>query len=184
MCGSPIPGIEGKLIDAEGKDVGRHAQGELLLRGFGVMAGYYRDEAGTREAIDEDGWLHTGDIAYMDDLGYIKITDRKKDIFIVGGFNVYPAEVELLMLGHPGIARAAVVGVTDDRMGEVGAAFVVAKDGVVLDPQEIRTWCVENMANYKRPRHLWVVEALPHNASGKVIKFELRERARQLLLSA
>ena len=180
-CGAAMPGNEVKIVDDDGNDLGREAQGELLVRGFGVMAGYYRDEAATREAIDADGWLHTGDIAHMDALGYIRITDRKKDMFIVGGFNVYPAEVELSILEHPDVAQVAVIGVPDERMGEVGAAFVVPMPGVILTEQAVRDWCAARMANYRRPRFIRLVPSLPRNASGKVLKFDLRQQAREPL---
>jgi acyl-CoA synthetase (AMP-forming)/AMP-acid ligase II len=140
------------------------------------MIGYFEDDAATREAIDADGWLHTGDIGVMDDRGYLQITDRKKDMFIVGGFNVYPAEVENAILGHPDVAQVAVVSAPDARMGEVGVAFVVPRAGSTVDPDELLAWCAPRMANYKVPRRAVVVDALPVNASGKVLKFELRER--------
>jgi acyl-CoA synthetase (AMP-forming)/AMP-acid ligase II len=142
-----------------------------------VMVGYLDDPDQTAEAIDPDGWLHTGDIGVMDVNGYLDITDRVKDMFINGGFNVYPAEVEQLMGAHPDIGQVAVVGVPDERLGEVGMAFVVPATGTAPDPAGILAWCRAEMANYKAPRHIEVVEALPMNASGKVLKFELRERA-------
>ena len=113
----------------------------------------------------------------MDERGYLTITDRKKDMFIVGGFNAYPAEIERLLLGHPDVAQVAVVGVPDERMGEVGKAFVVPTHGSDPDPAEIVAWAREHMANFKAPRVVEVVDALPLNASGKVLKFELRDRA-------
>jgi acyl-CoA synthetase (AMP-forming)/AMP-acid ligase II len=174
--GRAIPDVEVAVVDEDGTELARGAPGVVVVRGYNVMQGYFEDEAQTAEAIDRDGWLHTGDIGVMDDRGYLRITDRKKDMFIVGGFNAYPAEIESLLLGHPGIAQAAVVGVPDDRLGEVGVAFVVATTGTVLDPDEIVTWARGAMANYKVPRHVEVVDALPLNASGKVMKFELRGR--------
>src|SRR5690606_29766757 len=115
-----------------------------------------------------DGWLHTGDIGVMDDRGYLRITDRLKDMFIVGGFNAYPAEIENLMLAHDGIAQVAVIGIPDERMGEVAMAFVVPRPGVDLDPDAVIAWCREQMANYKAPRRVEVVDELPLNATGKV----------------
>jgi acyl-CoA synthetase (AMP-forming)/AMP-acid ligase II len=153
------------------------ADGEILVRGYNVMQGYWEDAEQTAEAIDADGWLHTGDIGVMDERGYIAITDRKKDMFIVGGFNAYPAEIENAMLAHPDIAQVAVVGAPDERMGEVGVAFVVATSGHAVDPDEVVAWCRTRMANYKAPRRVIVVDALPLNASGKVLKYQLRERA-------
>jgi acyl-CoA synthetase (AMP-forming)/AMP-acid ligase II len=142
------------------------------------MRGYFKDEAETKKAIDAEGWLHTGDIAVMDERGYIKITDRIKDLYIMGGFNVYPAEVENLLFQHPGIAASAVIGVPDERMGEVGMAFVVARPNASLDPAEVIAWSRANMANYKVPRFVEVVDELPRNASGKVLKYELRDRVK------
>ncbi|MDP6493411.1 MAG: AMP-binding protein, partial [Acidimicrobiales bacterium] len=130
------------------------------------------------EAVDADGWLHTGDIGVMDAAGYLDITDRLKDMFINGGFNVYPAEVESLLLAHPDIAQVAVVGIPDERLGEVGMAFVVVTSGTFPDPTDLVAWARTEMANYKAPRRFEVVDALPVNASGKVLKYELRKRAR------
>lgn len=179
--GKPIPDTETKCVDSEGKEVPRGEPGEVWTRGYHVMRGYFGDEEETRKAIDADGWLHTGDIAIMDEKGYLRITDRIKDMFILGGFNVYPAEVENMLFQHEGIAAAAVIGVPDERMGEVGMAFVVPVPGAKLEADAIIAWSRENMANYKVPRHVQVVDALPSNASGKVLKFELRERAKALL---
>jgi acyl-CoA synthetase (AMP-forming)/AMP-acid ligase II len=141
------------------------------------MKGYFNDPAATAATIDPDGWLKTGDVGYVDDAGNIRITDRKKDMFIVGGFNAYPAEIENALLAHPDIAQVAVVGVPDERLGEVGTAFVVPRPGVVLDPAEVLAWSRERMANYKAPRTVNVVDVLPRNASGKVLKFALRQIA-------
>ena len=152
--------------------------GEVVVRGYNLMRGYFDDDDATREAIDGDGWLHTGDIAVMDDRGYLRITDRIKDMFIMGGFNCYPAEIEGLLFEMEGVAQVAVVGVPDERMGEVGAAFVVLEEGSKLGPDEIAAWAKQHMANFKVPRHVRVIDALPMNASGKVTKFELRELAK------
>ena len=141
------------------------------------MVGYLDDPEKTAETIDAQGWLHTGDIGVMDDAGNIDITDRVKDMFINGGFNAYPAEIEGLMLTHSGIGQVAVVGVPDERLGEVGYAFVVPAAGTDPDPGEIISWCRAQMANYKCPRHVEILDALPLNASNKVLKFELRDRA-------
>ena len=145
------------------------------------MRGYWGDEAETAKAIDGDGWLHTGDIGVFDERGYLRITDRIKDMFIMGGFNVYPAEVENLLFQHEGIAAAAVIGVPDDRMGEVGMAFVVPTPGASLDAEALVAWSRDNMANYKVPRFFEVVDELPANASGKVLKNDLRDRAKAIL---
>jgi len=175
--GRPLPGIEVRLVDDDGRDAPAGGAGEIIVRGYNVMQGYFNDPAATAAAIDAEGWLHTGDVGVIDDGGNLRITDRKKDMFIVGGFNAYPAEIEGIMLGHPGIAQVAVIGVPDDRMGEVGMAFVVARHGVPLDPAELIGWCRERMANFKVPRNVEVVDALPLNPSGKVMKFVLRDRA-------
>lgn len=167
--------VELRVVDSDGIDVETGVEGELLVRGFQVTPGYLDAPEQTAEAIDEDGWLHTGDVAVMNDDGYIDITDRMKDMFIMGGFNAYPAEIERVMVEHPAIGVAAVVGVPDERMGEVGAAFVIAASGTTPDLTEIQSWCRENMANYKVPRYIWIVEDLPLTASNKVRKPELRE---------
>jgi acyl-CoA synthetase (AMP-forming)/AMP-acid ligase II len=180
-CGKPIPDTETKCVDADGKEVPRGEPGEVWTRGYHVMKGYWGDPEATAAAVDADGWLHTGDIAVMDERGYLRITDRIKDMFIMGGFNVYPAEVENLLFQHEGIAAAAVIGVPDERMGEVGMAFVVPVPGAALDSDAVIAWSREHMANYKVPRYVEVVDELPSNASGKVLKFELREQAKQLL---
>jgi acyl-CoA synthetase (AMP-forming)/AMP-acid ligase II len=141
------------------------------------MRGFIHDPEATAEAIDADGWLHTGDIAVMDERRNVRITDRMKDMFIVGGFNAYPAEIEGMLLEHQGISQAAVVGVPDERMGEVGVAYVVLRPGAELSEAELIAWSRERMANYKAPRRVVFVDAFPLNASGKVLKFELRAQA-------
>jgi acyl-CoA synthetase (AMP-forming)/AMP-acid ligase II len=175
--GRAIPGVEVRCVDGDGKEVPRGDAGEVVVRGYNVMQGYFEDEAETRAAIDSDGWLHTGDVAVMDERGYLRITDRIKDMFIVGGFNCYPAEIESLMYGCGEIAQVAVIGVPDPRMGEVGMAFVVPAPGASLSAESVGAWCREHMANYKVPRRIEIVNELPLNASGKVMKFMLRERA-------
>ncbi len=177
--GRAIPGIEVAVVDDTGDEMPRGEAGEVVVRGYNVMRGYFEDPEQTAEAIDADGWLHTGDVGTMDERGYLDITDRLKDMFIVGGFNAYPAEIEALLGAHPGIAQAAVVGVPDERMGEVAHAFVVAAGGATLEPSEVTAWARENMANYKAPRTVEVLDELPLNASGKVLRYELRERAKE-----
>jgi acyl-CoA synthetase (AMP-forming)/AMP-acid ligase II len=147
-----------------------------VVRGYNVMRGYFNDPAATDETIT-NGWLHTGDVGVMDERGYLKITDRMKDMFIMGGFNCYPAEIENLMAANADLAQVAVVGVPDERMGEVGVAFVVLAEGSDLTDEAVVAWCRENMANYKVPRRVELVDELPMNASGKVVKYQLRERA-------
>ncbi|NVK43897.1 MAG: fatty acid--CoA ligase family protein [Oceanospirillaceae bacterium] len=175
--GRAFPDIEVRCVDAEGREVPRGEPGEVVVRGYNVMQGYFEDPDATAEAIDGDGWLHTGDVAVMDGDGYLRITDRMKDMFITGGFNCYPAEIENLMSVHEGIAQVAVVGAPDERLGEVAMAFVVPVAGVDPSAAELIAWCRERMANYKVPRRIEFVGALPLNASGKVQKFELRQRA-------
>ena len=176
--GRAIPGIEVQCIDEQGKEVPRGEPGEVIVRGYNVMRGYFGDEAETSKAIDTDGWLHTGDVAEMDERGYLKITDRIKDMYIMGGLNCYPAEIEKMMYDSGLFTQVAVIGIPDERMGEVGMAFVVAtpESAPSLSPENIVAWCRENMANYKVPRRVEILDALPANAMGKVTKFELRKR--------
>jgi len=148
------------------------------VRGYNVMRGYFNDPVATDEAVDSDGWLHTGDVGVMDEGGNVTITDRLKDMYVSGGFNVYPAEIEAVLRLHPAVAQVAVIGVPDTRMGEVGLALVVpAPDAAPGDlGPELVAWARERIANYKAPRSVRAVEALPLNASGKVLKRELREQ--------
>ena len=164
-AGLPCAGVE---VRVGGPD----ADGEVLVRGYGVMQGYLDDPVATAEAIDADGWLHTGDLGNFDDTGRLRIVGRKKDMFIVGGFNAYPAEIEGFLIGHPAVAQAAVIGVPDERLGQVGKAFVVRKSPV--DATELIDWCRANMAGFKVPRTVEFLEALPLNATGKVVKDLLR----------
>jgi acyl-CoA synthetase (AMP-forming)/AMP-acid ligase II len=150
-------------------------QNELLVRGPNVMLGYLDDPEATAAAIDADGWLHTGDIGSIDAAGYLRITDRLKDMYISGGFNVYPAEVEQALAQLDGVAEAAVIGVPDERLGEVGRALVVRSPGVDLDAGAVLAFSKERLANYKVPRDVTFVEALPRNAAGKVLKHDLRK---------
>jgi acyl-CoA synthetase (AMP-forming)/AMP-acid ligase II len=179
--GRAIPGVEVTVVDAAGNEVTRGEPGEVVVRGYNVMQGYLDDPDATAEAIDPEGWLHTGDIGVMDERGYLRITDRVKDMFIVGGFNAYPAEIENALLRNRTVAQAAVVGVPDDRLGEVGMAFVVLRPGAEARPDEIITWCRAEMANFKVPRYVEIVEDLPLNATGKVLKYELREQGAKLV---
>jgi acyl-CoA synthetase (AMP-forming)/AMP-acid ligase II len=163
--GRAIPGMETRIAD----------NGELLVRGDYVMLGYLDDPEATREAIDEDGWLHTGDIGSLDEQGNLKITDRLKDMYISGGFNVYPAEVEQALARLDGVADVAVVGVPDERMGEVGKAYVVRAEGSSLTEDDVVAFAKERLANFKVPRQVAFSDALPRNLSGKVLKTQLRE---------
>ena len=175
--GRAIPGVEVLVAGDGGTEVERGLPGEVIVRGYNVMRAYFDEPEETAAAIDDGGWLHTGDIGVMDERGYLRITDRKKDMFIVGGFNAYPAEIENMILGHPAVSQVAVVGIPDHRQGEVGMAFVVLRPDATVDEPELVAWCRERMANYKVPRRVQVVDALPLNASGKVLKYRLREQA-------
>jgi acyl-CoA synthetase (AMP-forming)/AMP-acid ligase II len=139
------------------------------------MLGYLDDEEATKAAIDADGWLHTGDVGVLDDQGYLRITDRLKDMYISGGFNVYPAEVEQTLARLDGVADSAVIGVPDERLGEVGLALVVRKPDAALTIDDVLAFCRERLANYKVPRRVEFVDALPRNLAGKVLKAELRK---------
>jgi HIP---CoA ligase len=152
--------------------------GEILLRGPNVMLGYLDDPAATAEAIGADGWLHTGDVGRLDERGYLTITDRLKDMYICGGFNVYPAEVEQALTRHPGVAEAAVIGVPDGRLGEVGKAFVVLRLAARAEPDELIEFCRARLANYKVPRQIEFRADLPRNPAGKPLKRLLRQESR------
>jgi acyl-CoA synthetase (AMP-forming)/AMP-acid ligase II len=175
--GVPWEGFEVRTVDSEGADTPTSEPGEVVVRGATVMREYLDDPEATAAAIDADGWLHTGDLGTLDSDGYLRIVGRIKDMFIVGGFNAYPAEIENLMLHHPRIEQVAVIGVPDERLGEVGKAFVVLRPGPAIDGAEIVEWAREQMANYKVPRSVDFLDALPLNATGKVVKDELRARA-------
>lgn len=174
-CGRAVDGLELRIVDHEtGAVLTAGEEGEVQLRGPMVMRGYLDDPAATAEAIDPDGWLRTGDVGVVDDAGYLRITDRLKDMYICGGFNVYPAEVEQALARHEGIADVAVVGVPDERLGEVGRAFVVRRPGTDLDEAGVIAYARERVANFKAPRTVAFVDALPRNLAGKVLKNELR----------
>ena len=180
-CGHALPGTEVRCVDEHGQPVSAGQPGEVLLRGYHIMQGYFEDEAATREAIDAEGWLHTGDVGVLDERGYLRITDRLKDMFIVGGFNCYPAEIERLLSEHPDVAQVAVIGLPDDRMGEVGCACVITRSGQPMDAQALIEWARQRMANYKVPRHVLSFAQFPVNAANKVVKRELLQSVRQQL---
>jgi acyl-CoA synthetase (AMP-forming)/AMP-acid ligase II len=180
--GRPIPGMRIRLVDKHDHDVPPGTSGEVLAKGFGVMKGYYDAPEATAAAFTKDGWLRTGDVGVLDDAGNLRITDRIKDMFIVGGFNAYPAEIEGILLKHPDIAQVAVVGVPDERLGEVGFAYVVARQEIRLTPDQVIAWAREAMANFKAPRHVEIVDELPLNSTGKVLKSALRQRAAQVVV--
>ena len=177
--GYPIWGVEAKLIgigpDAEWNDVEGEGPGEIALRGHNIMKGYYKRPEATAEVI-RDGWFRTGDIARRDEDGFYFIIDRAKDMIIRGGYNVYPREIEEVMMTHPAVSLVAVVGIKDERLGEEIKAYVVPKDGVVADPDEIVAWCKDQMAAHKYPRVVEVVQGLPMTATGKILKRELRDK--------
>jgi acyl-CoA synthetase (AMP-forming)/AMP-acid ligase II len=175
--GRARPGLEIRIADDGGVAQPVGEAGEVLVRGYSVMRGYLDDPAETAKAVDPDGWLHTGDLGTLDERGCLRIVGRKKDMFIVGGFNAYPAEIENLLLAHPAVGRVAVVGMPDERLGEVGMAFVVAASGAQLGPDDVIEWARTAMANYKVPRAVEIVDELPINAAGKVEKDVLRARA-------
>ncbi|MGN9781983.1 AMP-binding protein [Nonomuraea sp. ZG12] len=178
--GRPVPGIEVRIVDDCGLEVAAGERGEILQRGYGVMRGYWDDPDRTAEAVGKDGWLHTGDIGTLDKSGNLVIVDRKKELYIVNGFNVSPAEVESLLLLEGSLAQAAVVGVPDPVSGEAGVAYVVTRPGITTDPEALRAWARANMSGYKVPKRIVVVDALPTNVNGKIDKPALRERlARQ-----
>jgi acyl-CoA synthetase (AMP-forming)/AMP-acid ligase II len=173
--GRARPGFELRIVGEGDRDVTAGEAGEVLLRGGSVMAGYLDDPEETAKVLSPDGWLRTGDLGVLDDAGRLRIVGRAKDMFIVGGFNAYPAEIENALLRHPAIRRAAVIGVPDHRLGEVGMAYVVASEPVTAN--DIIEWSRDQMANYKVPRAVEIVDELPLNATGKVMKDALRERA-------
>lgn len=175
-CGCAIDGMETAIADPEtGEHLPVGQEGELLLRGSLVMLGYLDDPVATSEAIDADGWLHTGDVGVLDDRGYLRITDRLKDMYICGGFNVYPAEVEQALVRLDGVVDVAVIGTPDERLGEVGKAYVITRDKSGPDAAAVIAFARERLANFKVPREVVFVDALPRNLSGKVLKTELRE---------
>ncbi|MGW3651114.1 FadD3 family acyl-CoA ligase [Streptomyces sp. NPDC000878] len=174
--GRVIPDVEVRIVDEEGRALPAEQDGEILVRGYNVTRGYWDDPEATAATIDGEGWLHTGDIGRLDASGNLSIVDRKKDMYIVGGFNAYPAEIEKLLLAYEPIGQVAVIGVPDERLGEVGCAFVVPRQGYEVSEKDVVEWAREHMANFKVPRHVRFSDQLPRNASQKVLKDELRAR--------
>ncbi len=183
-CGCAAADFQIRIVGADGRELGPGEDGEVQLRGPNVMVGYLDDPEATSAAIEPDGWLHTGDIGRLDGRGYLTITDRLKDMFTVGGFNVYPAEIENAILRLDSVIDCAVVGKPDERLGEVGLAYVVARPGHRPSEDDVIAHCRERLANFKVPREIVFVGQLPRNAGGKVLKRDLRERARQRLPEA
>jgi acyl-CoA synthetase (AMP-forming)/AMP-acid ligase II len=174
--GRARPGFEIRIVAGTGTDVQAGEPGEILVRGGSVMSHYLDDPDATAATLSPDGWLRTGDLGVVDDNGLLRIVGRAKDMFIVGGFNAYPAEIENALLRHPDIGAAAVIGIPDARLGEVGMAFVVLRGGATTTCDEVIAWSRDQMANYKVPRRVELVDELPLNATGKVMKEELRAR--------
>jgi fatty-acyl-CoA synthase len=182
--GRPLPGVEVRIVNPDtGKDVPYGVQGELLARGYGVMKGYYKMEEATAAAIDSEGWLHTGDLAMMDENGYCKITGRLKDMIIRGGENIYPREIEEFLYTHPAVKDVQVVGVPDKIYGEEVMAYIILKDNLKAYPteQEIIEFVRNGLSRFKCPRYVRFVDSYPLTASGKVQKYKLREMAIDLL---
>jgi fatty-acyl-CoA synthase len=172
------PHVEIKIINPEdGSTVALGSSGELCTRGYSVMSGYWNDPERTTEAIDSDRWMHTGDLATMDEAGYINIVGRSKDMIIRGGENIYPREVEEFLYSHPDIADVQVIGVPDDRYGEELMAWVITRGDVPLDVDGVREFCAGRIAHYKIPRYVKVVDSFPMTVTGKVQKFKMREQA-------
>jgi fatty-acyl-CoA synthase len=176
------PHVEIQVVDPEGGIVvARGETGELCTRGYSVMLGYWDDPERTAEAIDADGWMHTGDLAVMDDAGYVNIVGRSKDMVIRGGENIYPREVEEFLYGHPAVVDVQVIGVPDERYGEELMAWVTLRDGATLTLDELREFCAGRIAHQKVPRHLHVTDAFPMTVTGKVQKYLMREQAIEML---
>ncbi|MFO8034714.1 MAG: long-chain-fatty-acid--CoA ligase [Candidatus Bipolaricaulota bacterium] len=181
--GRPLPGVEVRIVDDERKPVPVGEAGELACRGYNVMLGYWRNPQATEEMIDEEGWLYSGDLATVDEDGYVRIVGRKKDMIITGGFNVYPAEIEEILFTHPGVQNVSVIGVPDEVMGEVAMAFVIPRQGHTVEPQEVAQFCAQHFAGFKVPRYVVVAPEFPMTPSGKVQKFKLREKGQELIES-
>ncbi len=174
--GKPQISVEVRIVDRAGNDVAPGEMGELLVRGSGVTPGYWQLPDITRETIEPDGWLHSGDVARCDEDGYYYIVDRWKDMYISGGENVYPAEVENVLYAHPAVAEAAVIGIPDEKWGEIGKAIIVVKPGTEVSEREIIDFCAARLARYKLPRSVAFIDQLPRNAAGKVLKRVLRDQ--------
>lgn len=182
--GKELPGVEVKIFDPDtGEELGPNQQGEICCRGYNVMKGYYNDPQATREAIDEDGWLHSGDLAVKTEDGYYKITGRIKDMIIRGGENIYPREIENFLYNMPEIEMVEVVGLPDEKYGEIVGAFIKLKEGASLTEEEVRDFCRGKIARYKIPKHVFFVDDFPKTASGKIQKYKLRELGAQLIAS-
>jgi len=172
--GVPLPGVKVRLVEPDGQDALVGDPGEILVSGPNVFAGYWNDPEASRRAVDEDGWLHTGDVALVDDDGYLFIVDRVKDVIIVSGFNVFPAEVEDVIAEHPAVAEVAVIGVPHPHSGEAVKAYVVVRDGASVEEDDVVAHCEAHLARYKCPQKVMFVDAIPQSATGKVLRSALR----------
>lgn len=179
--GVPMPGVKIKIVDENGQELPVGEVGELLVQGDNVTPGYYKNEEATKQAL-KNGWLHTGDMARVDEDGYLYIVDRKKDLIIRGGFNIYPRDLEELLLKHEAVLEAAVIGVPSERMGEEVLACIVKKPNSIVTASELIQYCQQNLAKYKTPRHVEFVDELPKNGVGKIMKRKLREQFAHLNL--
>lgn len=179
--GTAIAGTEIRIAGPDGASLPVGEPGEVLIRDDKLLVEYLDSPEATRQSLDAEGWLHSGDVGYLDADGYLKLTDRLKDMYIVGGFNVYPAEIEKQMTGLPGIHQSAIIGVPDGRLGEVGHAFIVRSAGSTITAEEVIAWSKANLANYKVPRGVSFLDELPMNSTGKVIKYALKELAKTSL---
>ncbi len=177
--GTPIEGVEMKVVDEDGGDVPQGEVGEIVIRGHNDMKGYWNRADATAEAIDGDGWFKTGDMARIDEDGYFFIVDRKKDMIIRGGYNVYPREIEEVLYEHPAVSEAAVIGVPDDSLGEEVGAAVALKEGEEVDADTLKEHVKEQVAAYKYPRRIWFVDELPKGPTGKILKREIEQPDRQ-----
>jgi len=172
--GRPLPGVEVRIVDADGEDTFIGDAGEILVRGDNVFVGYWNDPEATTAVLTGDGWLHTGDIGFADESGFLFLSDRAKDLIIVSGFNVFPAEVEDVLVSHPAVAEAAVVGVPNARTGEAVKAFVVLEEGATIGLDDLRDHTRANLARYKCPAEIELVDELPHGPGGKLLRRTLR----------
>jgi long-chain acyl-CoA synthetase len=173
--GTPVWGVEVKLVGSDGEEVSIGEKGELLFRGHNVMKGYYKRPQATSDSI-KSGWMHSGDIAVKDEDGFFFIVDRTKDMVIRGGLNVYPREVEEIMIKNPAVSLVAIIGIPDEKLGEEIKAFVVLKDHASIEESKLIQWTKSQIADYKYPRHIEFVESLPMSATGKILKKELRNQ--------
>jgi fatty-acyl-CoA synthase len=180
--GKALPNVEVKIVEpGTSTEVPQGVQGELCTRGYHVMKGYYKNEEATKEAIDADGWLHTGDLAVMDEKGYCKITGRLKDMIIRGGENIYPREIEEFLYSHPKIVDVQVVGIPDEVYGEEVLAWIILKEGETTTEDEIKEFCSGKISKHKIPRFIAFTDSYPMTASGKIQKYRLREQAKEVV---